>query len=145
MSDQETSFGIGQVLFKQGEKGGDLYFIKSGQVELTVRSEAGETAVVAVLGERSVIGTMSFLEGEPRSATAKCLTEVKAVVVKQGVRERLLATIPKWFFVVVKDLSGNLRKLDEKYANLLAENETLKKRVDFMKKKLKDQGGAEEA
>ncbi len=145
MSDQETSFGIGQVLFKQGEKGGDLYFIKSGQVELTVRSEAGETAVVAVLGERSVIGTMSYLEGEPRSATAKCLTEVKAVVVKQGVRERLLATIPKWFFVVVKDLSGNLRKLDEKYANILAENETLKKRVDFMKKKLKDQGGAEEA
>ena len=81
MSDQETSFGIGQVLFKQGEKGGDLYFIKTGQIELTVRSEAGETAVVAVLGERSVIGTMSFLEGEPRSATAKCLSEVKAVVI----------------------------------------------------------------
>jgi CRP/FNR family cyclic AMP-dependent transcriptional regulator len=144
MTDQETTFGTGQLLFKQGDKGGDLYFVKSGQVELTVRSETGETAVVAVLGERSVIGTMSFLEGEARSATAKCLTEVKAVVVKQAVRERLLATIPKWFFVVVKDLSGNLRKLDEKYANLLAENETLKKRVEFMKRKLKDQGASEE-
>jgi hypothetical protein len=69
---------------------------------------------------------------------------VKAVVVKQAVRERLLATIPKWFFVVVKDLSGNLRKLDEKYAGLLAENETLKKRVEFMKRKLKNQGVSEE-
>ena len=145
MSDQETTFGVGQILFKQGEKGGDLYFVKAGQVELTVRSEAGESAVVAVLGERSVIGTMSFLEGEARSATAKCITEVKAVVVKQGVRERLLASIPKWFFVVVKDLSGHLRKLDEKYADLLAENETLKKRVEFMKKKLKDHGSSEEA
>jgi CRP/FNR family cyclic AMP-dependent transcriptional regulator len=144
MSDQETTFGTGQLLFKQGDKGGDLYFVKSGQVELTVRSETGETAVVAVLGERSVIGTMSFLEGEARSATAKCITEVKAVVVKQAVRERLLATIPKWFFVVVKDLSGNLRKLDEKYAGLLAENETLKKRVEFMKRKLKNQGVSEE-
>jgi CRP-like cAMP-binding protein len=145
MSDQETTFGAGQILFKQGEKGGDLYFVKSGQVELTVRSEAGETAVVAVLGERNVIGTMSFLEGDARSATAKCITEVKAVVVKQGMREKLLASIPKWFFVVVKDLSGNLRKLDEKYANLLTENETLKKRIEFMKKKLKDQGASEEA
>ena len=144
MSDQETTFGTGQLLFKQGDKGGDLYFVKSGQVELTVRSETGETAVVAVLGERSVIGTMSFLEGEARSATAKCITGVKAVVVKQAVRERLLATIPKWFFVVVKDLSGNLRKLDEKYAGLLAENETLKKRVEFMKRKLKNQGVSEE-
>lgn len=136
MADQETTFGAGQTLFKQGEKGGDLYFIKSGKVELTVRAETGESAVVAVLGDRNVLGTMSFLEGDSRSATAKCLTEVKAVVVKQAMRERLLETIPKWFFLVVKDLSASLRRLDVSYASVLAENEQLKKRVESLKKKV---------
>lgn len=139
MADQESTFGEGQILFKQGEKGGDLYFIKSGKIELTVRAESGDSAVVAELGERSVLGTMSFLEGDVRSATAKCLTEVKAVVVKAGQRERLLKTIPNWFFLIVKDLSANLRRLDEKYAALAAENETLKKRIEFLKKKAKDE------
>jgi CRP-like cAMP-binding protein len=72
---QETTFGNGQQLFRQGEKGGELYFIKSGKVELTVRNDAtGESAVVAVVGDKSVLGTMSFLEGDLRSATAKCVT-----------------------------------------------------------------------
>lgn len=139
MADQEVTFGAGQTLFKQGDKGGDLYFIKSGNVELTVRAETGESAVVAVLGDRNVLGTMSFLEGETRSATAKCLTEVKAVVVKQVMRERLLETIPKWFFLVVKDLSASLRRLDESYAQVVAENVLLKKRLDSLKKKLVDE------
>jgi CRP/FNR family transcriptional regulator len=137
MADQESTFGQGQVLFKQGEKGGDLYFIKAGKIELTVRAATGESAVVAELGERSVLGTMSFLEGDARSATAKCLTEVKAVVIKAGQREKLLKTIPNWFFLIVKDLSASLRRLDEKYAALVAENDALKKRIEFMKKKVK--------
>ena len=57
----------------------------------------------------------------------------------RGQRERLLKTIPNWFFLIVKDLSLNLRRLDEKYAALVADNETLKKRVEFLKKKSKDE------
>ena len=68
MDEKEVTIGAGQVLFRQNEKGGDLYFIKTGTVELTVRNEeTGEEAMVAVIGDRSVVGTMSFLEGEPRA------------------------------------------------------------------------------
>lgn len=125
-----TTFGQGQVLFRQGEKGGDLFFIKTGKVEVSVRNnETGQTAIVAVVADRSVLGTMSFLEGDERSATAKCLTEVHAVVLQEGHREKLLKTVPSWFAILVKDLSASMRRLNQEFATLKAENETLKKRL----------------
>ena len=143
MSDKTTTFGQGQTLFRQGEKGGELYFIKAGKVELTVRNdETGVTAVVATIGERSVLGTMSFLEGDPRSATAKCLTEVQAVVVNQAHREKLLKTIPGWFQVLVKDMSQSLRRINAEFTQMKTENALLKKRVDAKAKKDAEEGDA---
>lgn len=127
---KESVFGQGQTLFRQGEKGGELFFIKSGKVEVQVRNEeTGATATVATVGDKSVLGTMSFLEGEPRSATAKCLTEVHAVIVNEAQREKLLKTVPNWFSVLVKDLSASLRHLNVEFARLTVENEQLKKRL----------------
>jgi CRP-like cAMP-binding protein len=127
---QESVFGQGQTLFRQGEKGGDLYFIKTGKVELSVRdNDTGQTAVVAVVGDKNVLGTMSFLEGDERSATAKCLTEVHAVVIQAAKREALLKTVPAWFAILVKDLAATLRRQNLEVTHLKAENETLKKRL----------------
>src|SRR5690606_23533499 len=137
MSDpKETVIEPGGTIFRQGEKGGELYFIKSGKVELIVRNtETGEEAKVAELGDRTVLGTMSFLEGDARSATAIALTQVKAVIVNQEQREKLLKTVPTWFQVLLKDLAASLRKLNSEFAHLKAENEILKKRVELLKKK----------
>jgi CRP/FNR family transcriptional regulator, cyclic AMP receptor protein len=136
LEQKTTAFGSGQTLFRQGEKGGDLYFIKSGKIELSVRNEdTGKEAVLATLGERSVLGTMSFLEGEPRSATAKCVTDVQAIVISQGQRERLLKTIPSWFHVLVKDLSSTVRRLNSQYTDLKSENDKLQKRLNIKEKR----------
>ena len=130
-------FKTGDVLFKQGTKGGDLFFIKKGSVELNVRdAESGNERVIATVNERSVLGTMSFLEGEPRSATATCKTDVTCVLVTQTHRENLLKQVPAWFKVLLKDLSGNLRSLNEQHVRVVAENEILQKRVKIMKAKL---------
>jgi CRP-like cAMP-binding protein len=133
-----ATFQPNQILFRQGEKGGELYFIKKGQVELSVRSQdTGAEAVVAVLCEPSVIGTMSFLEGEPRSATAKCLTEVDCLVINAVQREKLLEQIPNWFKVLVKDLTANIRRLNEEYTKTKNALEIMQKRYEILKKKSK--------
>ncbi|MBP9709091.1 MAG: cyclic nucleotide-binding domain-containing protein [Oligoflexales bacterium] len=143
MSDKLVTFGKGQELFRQNSKGGELYFVKTGQVELTVTNEeTGQSAVVATVGPQSVLGTMTFLEGEPRSATGKALSEVTCIVVNQIQREALLKTVPKWFQVLLKDLSGNLRQTNLNFAKSFDENEKLKKRVTFSeeaKKKLEEE------
>jgi CRP-like cAMP-binding protein len=134
---KETVFGMGQELFRQGEKGGELYFIKSGEVELTVRNEeTSDEAVVGLKVAREVLGTMSFLDNSLRTATAKAKTEVSAVVVNQAQREKLLTSIPQWAGVLMKDLSGSLKHMNDEFAHLTVENEKLNKRIENLKNKV---------
>jgi len=128
-------FGVGQCLFRQGEKGGELYFIQKGRVEVSVYNEGGDAAVVAVMEKNTVLGTMSFLEGEPRSATAKALTDVECIVVNEAQREKMLAQVPPWFKVLVKDMSAGLRNLNAKFAELQNSSRLLEKRLEAMLKK----------
>jgi len=140
---KHSEFGKGDILFKQGSKGGELFFIKEGEVELIVRdAETMSERVVARVGENSVLGTMTFLEGEARSATARCVSPVKAIVVGQIQREKLLTQVPVWFKVLLKDLSSNLRHLNEEYVRLAAKHEVLEKRVALMKSRLKETAAA---
>lgn len=137
MDPKEMTYGIGQVLFRQDEKGGKLYFIKSGEVELLVKnSENKSEAVVAKVGPQSVLGTMTFLENEPRSATAKVTKEVKCIEVNEIMREKLLASVPNWFKVLLKDLSGNLRNLNNEYAVVVNKLDSLNKKYQAALKRI---------
>jgi CRP-like cAMP-binding protein len=55
----------GDVIFREGDPGGALYFIVSGKVTLTV-----EQREVAELGDSEVFGEMSIFDREPRGTTA---------------------------------------------------------------------------
>lgn len=145
MGQKTVTYGVGQELFRQGDTGGELFFIQKGRVELTVRHEStGEAAVVAVVEDKSVLGTMSFMEGELRSATAKALTEVECVIVNQVQREKMLEAVPPWFKILVKDLSGNLRKLNLKYTELKARFEAAEKKLKSLQKKNEEPAPAKE-
>jgi CRP/FNR family cyclic AMP-dependent transcriptional regulator len=129
---KETIFGQGQELFREGAKSTELYYIMQGSIELSVLdAKTGQPVVVAQLSDRSVLGTMSFLEGQPRSATAKCISEVKAIVVTQTQREQLLKSIPTWLPVLIKELSNNLRNLNKQFADLSVAHEIAKDRIEL--------------
>ena len=129
---KETIFGQGQELFREGAKSTELYYIMQGSIELSVLDvKSGQPVVVAQLSDRSVLGTMSFLEGQPRSATAKCISEVKAIVVTQTQREQLLKSIPNWLPVLIKELSNNLRNLNKQFADLSVAYEIAKDRIEL--------------
>ncbi|MBL6991242.1 MAG: Crp/Fnr family transcriptional regulator [Bacteriovoracaceae bacterium] len=139
-----STFGEGQFLFKQGDQGGELYVIKSGEVELTVIDiHSGEQVIVAVVTAPTVLGTMTFLEGDKRSATARAKSTVTCTVVNQEQRQELLKQTPPWLKSLLKDMSSNLRALNSKYSKLTKEyealkqeHETLQKRVEYQRKYL---------
>lgn len=137
--DKDITIGSGRTIFKQGEKGGDLYFIKGGEVELLVRDEeTGNEAVVAVLGAKTVIGTMSFLEGDPRSATARVKSELKCIKISQVQRDQMLKSVPSWLRILIKDLSVNLRRLNLEFINSKSQIKIIEKKHE-VKVKQKEQ------
>jgi len=57
------------VLFSQGEKSMDLYFIESGRITVTLELNDGTSKRLRSLSAGTIIGEMSFYLGIPRSGT----------------------------------------------------------------------------
>ena len=109
----------GDKLFRQGEKGGSLYIIKEGEVEISVQSEkTGRSTVVAVKGKNDVLGLLSFLDGEERNATGIARQKVVCEIIDKKQRVELLKEIPKWFTALVKDISKSLKNLTREYGDI---------------------------
>jgi CRP-like cAMP-binding protein len=72
-----------QVVFAQGDPADAVFYLERGQIKLTVVSEQGKSAIVAMLGRGDFFGE-GCLAGQPvRMATASAVTEVSVVRVER--------------------------------------------------------------
>lgn len=71
-------FARGDVICREGEPGESLMLIRRGLAEVTVASSEGERRV-ARLRRGDVIGEMSLLTGEPRSATVRAVVPTETL------------------------------------------------------------------
>jgi CRP/FNR family cyclic AMP-dependent transcriptional regulator len=107
----------GQTLFHMGDEGGSLHFIERGRVKVTIPSYSGEEMILAILGAGELLGELSLLDGEPRSATVQALEATETLCLN---REDLLALMRDRFSVVEKIL-GVLARRIRNMDTLLAE------------------------
>jgi CRP/FNR family transcriptional regulator, cyclic AMP receptor protein len=83
-----------QVLFAQGDPADAVFYTQSGKVKMTVVSERGKEAVVALLEIGSFFGE-GCLNGQPRRlATATALTEGIVLRIAKEEMVRVLRTEP---------------------------------------------------
>src|ERR1700674_3614956 len=81
-----------QVVFPQGEVADAVFYIQEGKIKLTVVSEQGKEAVVAMLGPGQFFGE-GYLNGHPlRIATTRAIDEC---VVTRIEKATMIATIHK--------------------------------------------------
>ena len=91
----------GEVIFSQGRPADAVFYIQRGKVKITVISEQGKEAVVAVMGPDEFCGE-GCLTGQPlRLATAAAMTECEIMRLEKGTMVRVLHEEPAFseFFV----------------------------------------------
>lgn len=91
---QTRSFESNKTLFWSGDKGGEFYIIQSGKVELFLQDEGGKESILARLGPGEYLGELSILDGQPRTATCRALTEVTALTLSRDAFLEFIATHP---------------------------------------------------
>jgi CRP/FNR family transcriptional regulator, cyclic AMP receptor protein len=101
----------GQVLFKNGDRGGSMYIVMSGT--LTIRSGP---IVYEDVGPGGMVGEMGIVETTmPRSAMVYALTPAELVEITE---QRFLALVdetPSFALAVMRVLSRRLRRMDDRY------------------------------
>src|SRR6187200_607911 len=72
-----SKYRINQKVFSQGTPADAVFYILKGKVKVTVISEQGKEAVVAVLGSDEFCGEGCLTGQQRRVATATAMTECK--------------------------------------------------------------------
>jgi cAMP-dependent protein kinase regulator len=102
-----ADFPAGAAVFRQGDTGGEMYFIHSGTVGIT-REQGGLSTELAWLKKGDFFGEMALVDGSPRSATATCLTPCRLLPVPRGFLERFNQSTSEFLFLVLEGLIGKL-------------------------------------
>ena len=100
----------GEVLFFEGEQGGALYVVLSGSVRIERISQRGELVVLAVRGAGEVIGEMSLLDGQVRSAQATAVSDCRLLVIYQSDFQEVVLRSPEVSLAIMRQLSLRIRE-----------------------------------
>ena len=75
---EERRYAAGENLFREGEPGDGVYLVISGEVDVVKSGKSGERPL-ARLGAGGVLGEMSLLTNDTRSATGRAFVDTMAL------------------------------------------------------------------
>jgi CRP-like cAMP-binding protein len=78
---QGISFKKDDFLFKENETGNSFFIIISGNVEVFAKNKQNERVKLANLSSGHVLGEVSFIDSQPRTANVVALDDVEVLLV----------------------------------------------------------------
>ena len=101
-----------ETVFSQGKPADAVFYIHKGKVKITVVSEQGKEAVVAVMGPDEFCGE-GCLSGQPvRLATATAMTECEIMRLEKAIMIRVLHEEPAFSEMFVSHLLARTSRVE---------------------------------
>jgi CRP-like cAMP-binding protein len=122
---QPRRFAANEAICREGEPGDSLFVIADGLARVIVSDPSGDRRAVARLRRGDVIGEMSLLTGEPRSATVVAGTPTTALELGQRDFAALLADHPRILANLARILSRRLAETTTQVADRRARGEAI--------------------
>jgi CRP-like cAMP-binding protein len=111
-------FRAGDVLFREGDRGEEMYVIQTGIVQIT-KLVGNVQRPLATLGRGEFVGEMAILNDKPRTATATVLEEAKCLLIDAATLEQMISNNSEIALRLVKKLARRLDSADEMIQLLL--------------------------
>ena len=108
-----AEYRANESIFVQGDDANAIFYIKKGEIKLTVLSKQGKEAVVAILNDGDFFGE-GCLAGQPvRMASAVAMSECSVMKVEKAVVVRLLHEEPSFSELFMAHLLSRNIKIEE--------------------------------
>jgi CRP-like cAMP-binding protein len=109
VKDSSAGYPAGEVIFRQGELGTDMFIIQEGEVQI-IKHIADESHVLSKLEKGDFFGEMAILESVPRTADAVAITDVKVLVINGARFDDMLRKNPEIAVRIIRKYSQRLRE-----------------------------------
>jgi CRP-like cAMP-binding protein len=106
----------GEALFVAGDRGDGCYRVEQGLVKITVTSDRGEERIIALVGAGEIIGELSLIDHQPRSASAIALCDSTFQYITRQAFEDCTKDDPEIYRHLAGILAARLRETDEALA-----------------------------
>jgi CRP-like cAMP-binding protein len=123
MISRRETYRRGDVLFAEGEDPSAIFLVAVGEVDIRKKLSDGSSHSLAVHHTGAVVGEMSFLTREQRSASA-IVTSSEATILRVTAKDlhELLAREPavssKFMFALAGVLAGRLRAVNKRLTEM---------------------------
>jgi diguanylate cyclase (GGDEF)-like protein len=115
VSATEESFAPGQVLIRESDPPDRLFVILSGRVRvLEVAPDSPVELIVGELGEGEILGELSVLRNQPRSATVVAVERTHCLVIPQIEFLKVLHSSAELAVSLLRMLAGRLYETDRR-------------------------------
>ena len=103
---EERSIPRGDILVKEGDAGEELFIITGGFVEVLLETPR---RVVANLGTGQITGEMALVDGGPRSASLRAISDPTVVqVIHRSDFEQLCTKNTRLGYIVFRNMAADL-------------------------------------
>ena len=98
----------GDVLIKEGDASQSMYWLQSGTMRLYKKKGQGFIEL-GILHSGELVGEMSFLDQEPRSASVEALQKCDVIEIPRGKFDELIKKQPNWLGSLISTLVKHMR------------------------------------
>ncbi len=113
------SYNPGDIIFREGDVGNEMFIIQSGKVKITKQLKDGVEKTLVILGAGDFFGEMAVIDKDVRSANAISLEASRLIALDEEVFEMHMQTNPKIVKKILKNLTSRLREANQQIANLM--------------------------
>ncbi len=114
----------GEILFREGDPGREMFVVLEGEVEVMKKSRRGRDMRVALLGPSDGFGEMSLIDVQPRSAMVRSVAPTRLLRMTSEDFDALYRHDLKSYTLIIlniaRDLSRRLRTTDGILADITA-------------------------
>ncbi len=102
-----------KLIFHEGDPGGSLLMILSGQIKISSIAANGKECVLAFLGPGDVVGELTFLDGGARTATAQAIEQTRTLELSRQPFIKVLENNPATALKIIEIVCKRLRATSE--------------------------------
>ncbi|MHB8573048.1 MAG: Crp/Fnr family transcriptional regulator [Candidatus Dormibacteria bacterium] len=113
-------YATGATVFSEGDRADRVLMVASGRVRICHNTDDGREVMLAVAGPGEVIGEMSVIDGEPRSASAVAMEPVQALVIPAARFVSHLEARPQLTLSLLRAMVRRLRATSARQVELVA-------------------------
>jgi uncharacterized membrane protein len=119
---EAQAFRAGDTVFLEGAAGDSVLCVVEGRLETLVEDIAGQEIVLDEIVAGDTVGEMSMLDGRPRSATLRCTTDARLLVLARGELLRVLPRAPHMALDMMAQMAARARRVDDLLRSRVARN-----------------------